>query len=138
MTTCNRVGHFFLHCDPIPAPRPRAVARGKFASVYHPADYTKWKEALVNEALNAQGIPEEPLAGALVVTIHTYVTPPKTTKLTHPGPDVDNYAKGVLDALTQSKAIWADDKQVVDLRITKRWCDLAQPDPGFEVLIQRA
>jgi len=44
----------------------------------------------------------------------------------HPGRnlgDVDNLAKGVMDALTDSGVVWLDDSQVVDLRVAKRWAD---------------
>jgi len=37
--------------------------------------------------------------------------------------DVDNLAKGVMDALTDSGIVWLDDSQVVDLRVAKRWAD---------------
>jgi len=36
--------------------------------------------------------------------------------------DVDNLAKGALDALTG--IAWLDDSQVVDLRVSKRWSDV--------------
>jgi Holliday junction resolvase RusA-like endonuclease len=44
----------------------------------------------------------------------------------HPGKnlgDVDNIAKGVMDALTDAGIVWADDSQVVELRVSKAWGD---------------
>jgi len=35
-------------------------------------------------------------------------------------PDVDNLAKGMLDAMT-TLAFWRDDSQIADLRLIKRW-----------------
>ena len=135
MTTCKVAHSFFLPCDPIPAPRPRATARGRFASVYHPPEYTRWKEGVAEAVRGVNDRPPEPLSVPLVVTVEVFVERPKTTKLTHPGPDIDNYAKGVLDAITQSGLIWADDKHVVDLRISKAWCDDTNPCPGFAVTV---
>lgn len=43
----------------------------------------------------------------------------KTTR-----PDCDNLAKGMLDPMTKI-GFWRDDAQVVDLRIVKRWGDVA-------------
>lgn len=34
-------------------------------------------------------------------------------------PDVDNYAKAIMDALTDSGVIWMDDAQVVDINCRK-------------------
>lgn len=135
MTTCNTVASFFLPCDPIPAPRPRAVSRGRgFASIYHPTSYTSWKENVAGLVKDSPGIPEDVLTGPLRVEIDVLVTKPRTSKLQHPSPDVDNYAKGVLDAITQSERVWKDDKQIVTLRITKTWVT-GDTAPGFAVRI---
>lgn len=37
--------------------------------------------------------------------------------------DVDNYAKGPLDVITKSGKVWGDDKQVVSLRVSKRYTE---------------
>ena len=120
----------------MPSPRPRATVRGgKFASVYLPKEYMTWKESLAANVRGVNDFPGSLLTGPLVVTITALVEKPRTSKLTHPSPDVDNYAKGVLDAITQSERFWADDKQVVDLRIAKAWASDTSPCPGFEVTI---
>lgn len=126
---------FFLPCEPMPTPRPRATTRGgKFASVYQPREYMVWKAELAENVRGVNDFPSVPLTSPLTVSVVARVEKPRTSKLPHPSPDVDNYVKGVLDAITDSGRFWADDKQVRDLRIVKRWAD---PDtaPGFEVTI---
>lgn len=46
--------------------------------------------------------------------------------------DVDNYAKAVFDSL--NKILYADDKQIIDMRVRRRWSTL----PGFRLTVQRA
>jgi Holliday junction resolvase RusA-like endonuclease len=138
MTTC-KVGHsFFLPCNPMPTPRPRATTRGgKFASVYHPADYTKFKANLTEMASVQNDRPPAPYTGPLTVRVIVLVEKARTSKLPHPTPDVDNYAKGILDAITASGVFWVDDKQIVELNIIKRWTD-DHAAPGYYVsLTQR-
>lgn len=89
------------------------------AVVYSPKEYATWqKDAL--EALK-QAHCEAPFEGPVEVLIECFVPRPKTTKLPHPKPDVDNYAKSVLDAITKDGRFWSDDSQVRTLNITKAW-----------------
>ena len=92
------------------------MARGKFAHAYYPASYKKWKEQFAEKL---DGL-DEPLEGPLSLTIRNFIKKPRTSKLTHPIGDVDNYAKSVMDALTQL-GFWHDDKQVVSLIVTKEF-----------------
>jgi len=46
-------------------------------------------------------------------------------------PDVDNYVKGIKDAL--NKVIWNDDSQVVDLTVSKFYSE----SPRVEVLVEK-
>ncbi len=125
---------FFLPIDPMPAPRPRCVARGGFASTYNPKEYTVWKARaaeLIRDAL------QEPLGervGDFRLTIVVQAQRPKTTKLSRPKPDVDNYAKGVMDAITDAERLWEDDYQVACLTVAKRWAPEGEP-PGIYVTI---
>lgn len=125
---------FFIPLDPMPAPRPKFRVIGKFASAYMPREYTVWKDRAVECVRGVNQIPSEPLSGPVTVTLVVLATKPKTSKLTHPSPDVDNYAKGVLDAITQSERWWADDKQVVRLDVSKAWAADGAP-AGIEVTI---
>lgn len=103
----------------MPCPRPRVALRGRVPVAYYPADYQKWKAAaaaLLVEQLEGR----EPLEGPLFVSIRCYSERPKTTKLSAPKPDVDNYAKSVLDAMTAA-GVWGDDCQVEMLEVSKAW-----------------
>lgn len=125
----------------MPAPRPRARAfmvKGKpIVSMYSPAEYKAW-QSTVADALNDEldlllaDLPPEtfPLQGVLTVGIIVTARRPKTTKLPHPKPDVDNYAKAVLDAMTKA-GVWDDDTQVAFLAVKKEWGDEASI--GIEV-----
>lgn len=122
-----------LDIDPMPAPRPRARAfmvKGKpIVSMYHPKEYTDWqKEAVgaINDALRGEDPPH--MEGPLTVGIIVSKTRPKTTKLSAPKPDLDNFAKGVLDAMTKA-GVWGDDSQVEFLAVKKQWAD----EPGVHI-----
>lgn len=119
----------------MPAPRPRARAfmvRGKpIVSMYHPKEYTAWQaaaaQALIEELADVElPVTEGPVTVGLIITVPR----PKTTKLPHPKPDVDNYAKPVLDAMTKA-GVFRDDSQVAFLAVLKKWGD--EPSIGIEI-----
>jgi Holliday junction resolvase RusA-like endonuclease len=94
--------------------------RKPIASFYSPPEYSAWqKEA----AAALKGVPAFPVEGPCSVMVTCSVTRPKTTKMPHPKPDVDNYAKGVLDAITKDGRFWSDDSQVALLTVTKLWVE---------------
>src|SRR3546814_19545477 len=77
----------------------------------------------------------EPFEGPVEVILQFTAPRPKTTKLAVPKPDIDNYAKGALDALTDTKVVWPDDWQVADLIARKRWASADSPD-GITITIR--
>lgn len=116
--------------DPVPASRPRVSRWG----VYYAKTYKTWRE-LAADHLQPGDLPLEADDPVLVVTI-AVCKRPKTTKAKFPRGDVDNYAKGPMDVVTQATGYWHDDKQVVWLFSGKRY---AAPDeePRTEVHIYR-
>jgi len=126
---------------PLAKGRPRFTARGGFARAYTPKKTTDY-ETLVK--FNAQKVaPKELWLGALAVEITAYLPIPKsmtkkrleminsfdlrpTTR-----PDIDNYAKIVLDALNE--IIYKDDNQVVGLHVYKHYSE----NPRMHVVIKK-
>jgi Holliday junction resolvase RusA-like endonuclease len=63
----------------------------------------------------------KPLHGALHLTVTFYRRPPTGKKRVHPTtkPDLDNYVKGVMDAL--NGIFWVDDAQICKAVVEKRY-----------------
>lgn len=99
--------------DPVPASRPRVGRWG----TYYTKTYRNWRD------LAASRLPhgELHLDGPISVDVEVVKKRPKTTKLDHPHPDIDNYVKAALDALTKAGGYWDDDKQIVALSAHKRF-----------------
>lgn len=114
---------YFLALEPVPTARPRVTRWGS----YYPKRTQDWKVA-ANKLL-----PTSPIVfSSLVKVVLVFnCTKPKTGKLLTPRGDVDNYAKGVLDAITH-KGWWTDDTLVQELHVAKHY---ASP-PGTHIHIR--
>ena len=111
-----------INAEPCPCPRPRVGRWG----AYYPAKYSKWKEffsAELRRVVEAERIVKS--SGPIEVRLVLSATRPRTSKLDFPRPDVDNYAKSVLDA--SNKILWDDDSQIIHLHITKLWAPTKCP-----------
>ncbi|OFC75880.1 RusA family crossover junction endodeoxyribonuclease [Bacillus thuringiensis] len=126
--------------EPVAQGRPRAgILNGKI-SMRDPMKSRNFKQYVGLVA--SQYAPEKLLEGPLQLEVKVYKPSLKsfskkkalaaeegllrpTTK-----PDVDNYVKGVKDAL--NKVIWNDDSQVVDLKVSKWYSE----KPRVEVFIK--
>lgn len=102
--------------SPVAASRPRV---GKWGSYYTGTykDFREIAKPIVNEV--TQGW--EPMLGPIRVSLEIYPTQPKTTKLDYPRPDIDNFAKAILDLC--NGVVWGDDTQIIQLEAIKGWAD---------------
>lgn len=131
--------------QPVPQPRPKISTIGGRGRAYVPARHPihAYRQAV---ELLARSLGTKPAAGAFVVDIEAvFARPPSHYTKTglakaappHPGPDWDNVAKGVQDAITTAGTVWHDDSQVVDGRCRKRYAARGEP-PRTVVRIRRA
>lgn len=120
MTTNCKTAGFFFPGKATTASRPR-VARGGWA--YYEKPYKDWLKCA---AVSLKGRTEH-FAGPVSVCIIVNAMRPKKPVNPYPRGDLDNYAKGPLDALTKA-GVWVDDNQVVELRVTKTYTT----DPALE------
>ncbi|AWH32205.1 RusA family crossover junction endodeoxyribonuclease [Stenotrophomonas sp. SAU14A_NAIMI4_8] len=127
---------FLLNRAAMPTPRARHRAflvNGKvISSTYNPKEYTEYLKTLsadFRRDFDYSEFIEVPVRVCITVTLKK----PKTTKLPHPKPDVDNFAKGVLDAMTQAE-LWSDDTLVRELAVIKQW----GPDDQIDVSVFHA
>lgn len=123
LTSKHREVIHFLALEPVPTARARVTRWGS----YYPKRTKDWKVAALKL------LPSSPFVfdSLLKVVLVFNCTKPKTGKLLTPRGDVDNYAKGMLDAITQ-KGWWTDDTLVQELHVTK----LYQSPPGTHILIR--
>jgi Holliday junction resolvase RusA-like endonuclease len=120
---------FIVYGEPTAQGRPRFARRGNFVTTYDPKKSKEYKDTVYSVAM--QHRPPQPLLGALSVSIMCYRSIPKSfskkkAEMAESGellpvtkPDVDNYAKGIKDAL--KGVIWQDDSQVTFLSVSKRY-----------------
>lgn len=99
--------------EPLPASRPRVTRWGTYIA----KPYKGWLAAAAKylKTVNVT-IPE----GHLRVHVEIVCTKARTSKLTTPKGDIDNYVKAPLDAITHAK-LWNDDKWVTELEARKRF-----------------
>lgn len=119
-----------FNVPPVPAARVKVSRWGN----YYPKTYETFRKAMaeVVSAVTAKVIPKA-ITTKMIVWVDIYAQRPKTTKLQYPKPDVDNYAKAVLDSLNE--VAWDDDQDITGLIVTKQWAKPGE-DGYFLVNIQ--
>lgn len=130
---------FAVDGPPVPQPRPRISTWGGRGRAYTPKDHAvvPYRQAVaIRAALAAQAARWEQATGPVEVEITcqfqrpaSHLTksvkgPPsvrQTAPAFPPRADVDNLAKAVLDAVSDSGVVWDDDDQVVRLVVSKAY-----------------
>jgi len=115
---------FVIPGDPVPQPRPRVSTQGGFARAYVPASHAIHAyRAEVQLRAKAAGVvaSTDPLSVAIVATFarptsHLTKKGVRAAAPKLPRPDVDNIAKGILDALGD---LWGNDSCVAALSVEK-------------------
>ncbi len=121
----SHMTHYHLNIpgDPVAKGRPRATTIGGHARLYTPAKTVSY-ERRIREAAEAAGV--QPIEGPVYLAIYCYWQWPKSKERKRnpreaawrdSGPDADNVAKAVADAL--NGVAYQDDRQVCDLRVFK-------------------
>lgn len=117
--------------EPVAQGRPRATSINGYVRMYDPKKSREFKQYV--RLVASQHAPKELLEGPLKMDVVVYRPSLKSFSnkkkreaekgIIRPvtRPDVDNYVKGIKDAL--NKVIWKDDSQVVDLSVSKYYSD---------------
>lgn len=117
--------HLSVPLQPVPASRPRVSKWG----THYLKTYAKWKkQATLYLPDHDPVFPTEPL----VVLANHFIQRARTSRLSWPRGDVDNYLKATLDAITKAEAIWSDDDQVLAVLSTKQF---VQEAPRTEIIV---
>ena len=126
-TAVGAVLHYRVLADPKPRNTPRVTRYGGiFYSKGYEAFYVECQKQLAEQAGGA-------LLGPIGAVIEVIIKRPKMGKLADPLGDVDNYAKGALDAATKG-SVWGDDGQIVSLAVTKRYAEGGEA-PGVNLWV---
>ena len=127
-----------IYGEPKAQPRPRAFARkmgNKYVARMYDADTAQaWKRCVLIECQRSIRPADLSDRQSLVkVNLCLFLKRPKAHLLSDgrltkrapaahtQKPDVDNLAKAVLDAVTDSGRFWVDDSQIVELTVAKKW-----------------
>lgn len=136
----------FIEGVPVPQPRPKARIVAGHAHIYTPqskvgSGISGWKQ-VVGLYVRAQA-PREPWDGPVALSLIFYLE--RTHLLDAPRaapgvllhyvrPDIDNYAKAVLDVMTDV-GVWTDDGRVCDLDLKKRYVAKGY-SPGVRIIAE--
>lgn len=126
---------FVIPGTPVGKGRPKFARRGNFVTAYTPEKTASYENLVKVKAEQAMG-GRPVIEGAVEVSIRLFVTPPaswsqKKQRAALAGevfptskPDIDNVVKGIFDACNE--IVWKDDKQAVDVRVVKRYGQVAR------------
>jgi len=99
--------------------------------VYYGKKYTAWRKEV--EAYLKENPP--PTIAKFIKPVEIWidhvVTKARTSKLEYPKPDLDNYDKAVMDAITSYTDVWTDDHLVINKHSTKRFATEETPAGAY-------
>lgn len=115
---------FHLPLEPCPSSRARWSVRPgtQFASPYYGKTYKQFRDAGRKFADEWKGGAHN-IEGPVAILMENVCRRPKTGKKVWPRGDVDNYAKGPMDIMTDGADFWTDDDQVVMMTVVKRYTE---------------
>lgn len=129
MTNLNPIASFSVPGIPVAKGRARISVRGGFARAYTPEKTVSFENRVAHAGNQAVVGTPSTKAIALQIAVHLPIPASWSKKkqdeaalgVTRPcgRPDVDNFAKAVLDGL--NGIVWRDDSQVVQLTATKHY-----------------
>jgi len=109
---------------------PRTKGRPRFAKsgrIYTPHETRVHESDLrMLMRLHYRG---KPFEGPVRLVVQVFVAP--ETRETKHG-DIDNYLKTIMDA--GNKILWKDDKQIIDAKVERHFCDKIKKEPGYHIL----
>ena len=110
-------------CDVKAKGRPRF---SKWGGAYTPKPTRDFEKLVSDWATRSMG-KKKPTDKGIRVKLSIYIRRPKSnkTKQHTQTPDVDNLAKAILDAINE--IVFVDDKQIIELEISKYWADFVEP-----------
>lgn len=141
--------YLYIDATPKPSPRPRHSMRNGFSQMHMPPKYNKHKKQVIPQILEQVERQQWVLPnGGLFVFKARHVLPrpknhwsakggikPRFLSLFPLGTgDLDNYNKTIMDAISDSKVVWEDDKYVIHSESHKMYED-ATFRPGYHITI---
>jgi Holliday junction resolvase RusA-like endonuclease len=116
--------------SPVAASRPRVSRHG----AYYAGPYKTFRQECVDIIDFVLGPSFEPYDSPLRVDVELFIKQPKSTKLSMPKADIDNYLKAIFDSL--NKKLWTDDTLIQSVYSTKQWAEKGS-DGYFTVGVDR-
>jgi len=126
---------FKINGEPFGWQRIGADTRGNRPRFFTKEDSKFYANMVANAAFAAHK--EKPHAGPVAVWVTAIHSRPKSNKDWAPWnrkPDGDNIAKIILDAM--NKIVYNDDRQVIDLRVEKKFVSAAVPRPCTHICVK--
>ena len=119
------MSEWIFNINPTAASRARVSFKGGHG--YFTGPYKRFREEMQDLVPQVIG-DHSPYLGDIAVTVEFMAKRPKTTKLSAPRGDIDNYAKAIFDSLNGK--LFDDDKQIVICHLRKAWTP-SNEDEGY-------